>query len=74
VHSPELARGFCGELSQLGRTTRRFIPGQGAVAEHVAHSLAEPIPQIGNDFVNGLARTTGVAAILNQHHFCAFFT
>jgi hypothetical protein len=44
------------------------------MAKNVPHSFAEPIPEIGNDFVNGLARRTCVAAVLNQHHFGAFFT
>lgn len=69
VNFPEPIRRFCRVLRQFGGSRRLRATGNGQVPKHVAHPLAEPVPQPLDDLVNRMTASAGIAAVLDEGHF-----
>jgi len=68
VNLPEPTGRFRRVLRQLRGADRVLTAGDGQVAKHVAHPIAEPTAQSLNDLVNRVTVAASVAAVFDEGH------
>ena len=57
------------ELCQLRRAHCIVILCRRSMTEDIPHAAAEPIPQIGDNFVRGVTGIARIVAVLDQRQF-----
>ena len=66
MHSPEFAGGLESVFGEFRRALRGFAIRPRSVPEDIAHALAEPVPEIGDDVMRDTACGTCIAAVFHQ--------